>query len=238
MLKSNFIAKRILNQIITGKYEANTPLPGENELCLYFGVSRTSIRTALQSIARKKVITIQPKKSSVINPIEEWDWLDNDILELFMNHKKNDYLIKKLLMSRLIFEPNICVQAAMNRDQKDISKIELGLNMMKSAVKEKNRDLFLKGDNIFHNNIIKACKNPFLSSLNNMLTTSMQITFNKTLETDLQKSLPAIERHEELLISIKNQNYSEAKAISKQIILTAIEKNIKDQDIMYIANYL
>ncbi|MBE2899010.1 FCD domain-containing protein [Pasteurellaceae bacterium 20609_3] len=141
-------------------------------------------------------------------------------------------------MARLTFEPNICVQAAINRDDKDLYGIELGLNMMKRALDTSNRDLFLQGDNLFHKSIIKASKNPFLSSLNNMLAASMQITFDQTLETNIQQAIPAIERHEALFLAIKNKNCCEAKSSSKNLILNAIEKSIKDHSISNLANYL
>ncbi|MBE2897003.1 FadR family transcriptional regulator [Pasteurellaceae bacterium HPA106] len=238
MLKSDFIIKKILDRIISGQYLMDELLPSEHDLCTDFGVSRTSVRSALQALANKNVITIQPKKASSINPIEEWDWLDSDILALFIRTPKSQFFVEKLLVTRLTFEPNICVQAAINRDDKDLYSIELGLKMMKRSLDTSNRDLFLQGDHLFHNNIIKASKNPFLTSLNNMLTTSMQITFDQTLEANIQQALPAIQRHEALFLAIKNKNCCEAKTTSKKLILNAIEKSIKDQNITNLANYL
>ncbi|WP_345790037.1 FadR/GntR family transcriptional regulator [Spirabiliibacterium mucosae] len=78
----------MLDRIICGQYSMAELLPSEHDLCADFGVSRTSVRSALQALANKNVITIQPKKASSINPIEEWDWLDSDILALFIRTKK------------------------------------------------------------------------------------------------------------------------------------------------------
>lgn len=87
MLKSDVIMRNIILKIFHGQFGEGDLLPGEMELANEFNVSRTSIRAALQTIANKGVISIVPKRGSVINKIEQWNWLDQDILTFFFTRR-------------------------------------------------------------------------------------------------------------------------------------------------------
>ncbi|MGR3806958.1 FadR/GntR family transcriptional regulator [Pasteurella testudinis] len=228
MSKANLIIQTLTQRILSDEYPIGSVLPGEIDLSQEFSVSRTSVRAALQTIANKGLISIIPKKRSVVNEVELWNWLDTDILNFFSKIQTNTLFVKNLLIARLTFEPSICAIAAINSNAKDLANIESGYNMMQEGAGKNDRELFLSGDTLFHHAIVKACKNPFLSSLEGMLSTAMLTSLNKTLEDHINNTLPALRSHEELLEAIRIRDSEKAKLISKKIILQAIRKTFDD----------
>ncbi|KAE9527540.1 FadR/GntR family transcriptional regulator [Testudinibacter aquarius] len=224
MSKANLIIKALTQNILSGEYPVGSILPGEMDLSHEFSVSRTSVRAALQTIANKGLISIAPKKRSVVNELESWNWLDADILNFFSKIQTNTLFVKNLLIARLTFEPSICAIAAISSNAKDLADIESGYNMMQEGADKNDRNLFLSGDTNFHRAIVRACKNPFLSSLEGMLSTAMLTSLNKTLEDHIDNTLPALKSHEKLLEAIRVRDSEKAKLISKNIILEAINK--------------
>ncbi|MDH2999876.1 hypothetical protein A1D23_07190 [Chelonobacter oris] len=163
-----------------------------------------------------------------MNEVESWNWLDPDILDFFSKIQTNTLFVKNLLIARLTFEPSICAIAAINSNVKDLADIEHGYNMMQEGANKNDRNLFLSGDTLFHHAVVKACKNPFLSSLEGMLSTAMLTSLNKTLEDHIDNTLPALKSHAELLEAIRIRNSEKAKSMSKKIILEAIRKTFDD----------
>ncbi|MFC0322099.1 FadR/GntR family transcriptional regulator [Gallibacterium melopsittaci] len=230
--------RNIILKIFNGQFVEGDLLPGEIELANEFNVSRTSIRAALQTIANKGVISIVPKRGSVINKIEQWNWLDQDILTFFSQEDISPTLLQHLLITRLIFEPNICAIAALSSTVQDLIQIEHGYQLMQESIKENKRDLFLEGDKIFHSAIVNSCKNPFLSSLDAMLSTAMSVSYNRTLEQELSESITAVNAHGDLLEAIRMREAQKAKDISKQLISNAVTKILPNQDLYHLIENL
>ncbi|MFZ7200835.1 FadR/GntR family transcriptional regulator [Avibacterium avium] len=236
MKKSDIIMHHIMSEILEGKYSEGELLPGEIELSQQFNSSRTSIRAALQTIANKKVISILPKKGSIINNINQWNWLDEEILAFFSQNEISKNLLLHLLSTRLIFEPSICSMSALTSTAEDLAKIENAYLLMKNSIIENDRALFIKGDNLFHQSIMQSCRNPFLSSLDSLLSTAMSISYENTLEINLKESEQAIELHGQLLESIRKRESYTAHNISRTIIIHAIKKVLPSQDVDKLAN--
>lgn len=236
MLKSQIIAKILIQKCFSGEFKEGDLLPGEIDLCLQFNVSRSSIRAALQILSNKGIITIAPKKGSMINKLYEWHWLDKDILCFISDSPIAPSLIKSLLTARLTFEPTICAICALSADTEDLIAIHQGYELMVKGAQENNRSLFIQGDKLFHSSITKGCKNPFLLSLDNLLSAAMLISFNQTLEIDINSNLPALTQHKHLLDAICKKEAHQAKEISKKLILKALDKlNLgTDQDLQAI----
>ncbi|OBW91730.1 hypothetical protein QV01_06840 [Gallibacterium genomosp. 3] len=238
MLKSDVIMRNIILKIFHGQFGEGDLLPGEMELANEFNVSRTSIRAALQTIANKGVISIVPKRGSVINKIEQWNWLDQDILTFFSQEDISPSLLQHLLITRLIFEPNICAIAALSSTVQDLMLIEQGYQLMQQSVKENKRELFIEGDKIFHSAIVNSCKNPFLSSLDAMLSTAMSVSYNRTLEQELSESVTAVNVHGDLLEAIRKREAQKARDISKHLITNAVTKILPSQELYHLIENL
>lgn len=229
MLKSQFIMKNLIHRCFSGEFMEGMLLPGEIELCEEFKVSRSPVRSALQAMASKGIITIIPKKGSMINKLDKWNWLDGQILDYISQEDTNPYFMKNLLIMRLTFEPNISAMSALTSDTSDLINIHSGYRLMLEGAEKNNRDIFLEGDILFHSSIVASCKNPFLSSMDSLLSTAMKLSLDKTLEIDIHSHLPALNRHKMLLEAIRCRNPDLARNISREIILSAIKRVTNDE---------
>lgn len=225
---SKALTEDIANLIISGKLSSDDQLPGENEIARQFDKSRTSVRFALQSLASKGMIIIQPKKRSTVAPVEQWNWLDSDVLRWTSQVKSSDRVLRHLIATRLIFEPNIAALAALNATGKDLAEIEEGYEIMRDAKAEMNRDKFNQGDIRFHNAIIHASHNPFLTALGHMLAVTMELSFANTLEEDVSLSGPALQEHWDVLDAIRMRDAESARARMREMVLVSMRKVLPD----------
>nr|WP_279169475.1 FadR/GntR family transcriptional regulator [Providencia huaxiensis] len=209
--------------ILNGDYQEEGLLPGENELATQLKVSRTSIRNGLQSLASKGLITIQPKRRSMINPRESWNYLDHDVLDWIDQFGITPDLFENLVLIRLIFEPNASALAAINASARDLANIEETCLIMKKALENNSRALFEEGDIAFHKAILNACHNPFLKSIGDALNRAMLLSFKHTIEKRPEELIVTYSNHDALFEAIRMRDSQLAKTIMVKIITLAAE---------------
>ncbi|WP_104403070.1 FadR/GntR family transcriptional regulator [Vibrio penaeicida] len=226
--KSTLAIDQIVYDVLRENIPAGSFLKGENELAQTMGVSRTSVRSALQTLASKGLITITPKVGSVANTPDKWNWLDHDVLRWVTQYKESDTFIPHLLEVRLMVEPNAAALAALNATGDNLAAIEKSYNMMADGVEKSDREQINTGDMEFHKQLLVATKNPFLISLGDALTTTMAVSFSQTLEQNVTLSKPALEEHYRVMDAVRMRNPEQARELMRDIVLDAISKTVKN----------
>lgn len=223
---SESVTQHLAHRIIHGDLSPGTALPGENELAVEYNVSRTSVRNALRTLAAKGLIAIQPKKRSTVNQRDQWSMLDIDVLNWLAEDKVDPQLVEQLMVTRLIFEPNVATLAALNACGRDLAALEDSLQLMREGQSNAKRDLFEKGDLEFHQALLRATHNPFLLSLGNALSATMVLSFRQTLEEDVTQTKAAVEEHTSLLEAIRLKQADNAHQLMRTILLNAARKTV------------
>ncbi|ELR63192.1 Transcriptional regulator, GntR family [Photobacterium marinum] len=218
------LTEKIAQWIVSGQYAPEEQLPGENEIARTLESSRTSVRAALQNLAGKGMIIIQPKKRSTVAVIEQWNWLDSDVMRWMSGVKSSDRIITHLIATRLMFEPNIAALAALNATGRDLAEMEVGYEMMRDGRDNGCREQFNQGDIYFHRAIIMAAHNPFLVGLGDLLIATMELSFSNTLEDDVSLSGPALQEHWDVLEAIRLRNAKTARQRMREIVLASMRK--------------
>ena len=226
--KSSIVIHFLVKEIFTNHYSSGDSLMGENELAKQLNVSRTSIRSALQALSNKGIISIVPKSGSVVNPSEDWNWLDSEVLSWTSEFKVDVKFIYHLMVTRLIFEPNVAAMAALNASAKDLALIEESYEMMAHGVAKENREIVNEGDINFHRALLAASHNPFLITLGDALTAAMKALFEQTLEHDVCLSKPALAEHYDVMDAVRMRNSESARSLMRAIVLGATKKTIGD----------
>ncbi|MDP2573734.1 FCD domain-containing protein [Vibrio penaeicida] len=226
--KSTLAIDQIVYDVLKENIPAGSFLKGENELAQTMGVSRTSVRSALQTLASKGLITITPKVGSVANTPDKWNWLDHDVLRWVTQYKESDTFIPHLLEVRLMVEPNAAALAALNATGDNLAAIEKSYNMMADGLEKSDREQINTGDMEFHKQLLVATKNPFLISLGDALTTTMAVSFSRTLEKNVTLSKPALEAHYRVMDAVRMRNPEQARELMRDIVLGAIGKTVKN----------
>ncbi len=106
--------------ILQGKWPPGSKLPSENQLCVQMGVSRVSVRSALQSLCAQGFIEIRRGEGSFVNNYSLSEQL-NMLTPLFALDKDD---IMDVLQYRIIIEPNIMPFIVDKITEEEINKLE------------------------------------------------------------------------------------------------------------------
>lgn len=223
---SESVTQHLAGRILRGELAAGSALPGENELATEYNVSRTSLRNALATLAAKGLISIQAKKRSTVNARDQWSLLDIDVLNWLATGKVDAELVEQLMVTRLMFEPNVATLAALNANGHDLAAMEDALTLMRSGQLEAEKNKFEAGDVAFHQALLRATHNPFLLALGNALSAAMVLSFRQTLEEDLHETKTAVDEHFQLFEAIRLRQADDARAFMRSILLHAAGKSI------------
>jgi len=223
---SESVTQHLARRIMHGDLAPGLSLPGENELAVEYEVSRTSVRNALQVLAAKGLISIQAKKRSTVNSREQWSLLDIDVLGWLAEGELDLKLVEQLIVTRLIFEPNVATLAALNATGHDLAAMEDALQLMRKGQLDAQRSLFEEGDMAFHHALLRATHNPFLLALGNALSAAMALSFKQTLEKDVRQTRAAVDEHFLLFDAIRLKQVEKARQQMRSILLNAAKKRI------------
>jgi len=116
------IVKQIEEAILDKKYLPGSKLPTELELGEQFGVSRTSVREAIQILSARGMISVEKGRGIFVNKITSESV--SIPLRNFLKQKLDRDSILDLTHARQILEPTIAREAALHRTQYDIKVLE------------------------------------------------------------------------------------------------------------------
>lgn len=232
------ITQHLARRILHGELPPGTSLPGENELAAEYSVSRTSIRNALAILAAKGLISIQAKKRSTINDRDQWSLLDLDVLNWLSEGHLDAELVEQLMITRLIFEPNVATLAAMKANGHDLAALEDALALMRRGQSEAIRSLFEEGDIAFHQALLRATHNPFILALGNALNAAMMLSFRLSREEDIRQTKTAVDEHTLLFEAVRLRNVDQARQQMRAILLHAAQKSIWQDNSIFVDHIL
>jgi GntR family transcriptional regulator, transcriptional repressor for pyruvate dehydrogenase complex len=153
------VYQQIVDKIKEGTWQSGEKLPSENKLCEMFGVSRTSIRSALQKASAYGIIEIRHGQGSFVLDFPKVDVLEG--IHLGMN------LTDKEIIDMLEFRETIefkCIDLAVERaSEEDVISLEQALNKM--ILNKDDYKKYSQADFEFHLTIAKASNNNVLYNI-------------------------------------------------------------------------
>jgi DNA-binding FadR family transcriptional regulator len=152
---SHEAANHIKALIRSEQLKAGDKLPNEMQLAKSFGVSRPTVREAVQSLRSQNIIEIIRGKGTFVahNTGVSRDPLGLDFLS-------DPDLPLSLIEARRLIEPGVARLAAKRALAEDLQKLERLLAQMKGIV---TRDAtWLRAEQDFHSSIAKATQNPVI----------------------------------------------------------------------------
>ena len=153
---SEQIFEQLKEKIINGELKPNDKLPSENELCKIYGVSRTTIRQALLSLANLDLIETRFGEGSFVKEINQGVAMNALIPHTFLNPKS----ILEIIEFRQLIEPNVAYLACQKATEEEIENLTSIYNLM--VKNQNNLDEFSKLDYDFHIEIAKISKNSYV----------------------------------------------------------------------------
>lgn len=175
------LADDIVNDILAGKYSPNSPLPSETELAERSGVSRLTVREAVKALSAKQVVRVEHGRGTFVNQPSEWSVLDPVLLIARSSYEEDRLALpRKLIEARRVVEVAVAELAAQRRTTDDLAGLEASLTMMREAALRGDVTSFVAADIAFHQRVMDAAGNNFITSLFDPLSKILQLTRHQT----------------------------------------------------------
>jgi DNA-binding FadR family transcriptional regulator len=159
---------------VRGDYQPGQILPNEAKWANDFGVSRSAVREAVKILMAKGLLTSRPKVGSRIEPRENWNLLDHDILEWNITGPERGRVMKSLQQFRRIFEPEAAALAAEFRTDAQLGIISSACKQMATAPTVPERTA---ADVKFHLGVLRATGNELLIPLGVLIDSALRNLF-------------------------------------------------------------
>lgn len=165
---SRKVEDKLYKLITSGEFKPGTQLPGENDLSVRFGVSRSTLREAIRSLSAAGALTVQRGKGTFVS--ENFKSAGSDIAELHLKKAR----VTDLFEARLIFEPDTAALACIRASDEEIAEIiRLGKEVESTILRGADRT---EKDQCFHRAIVAAARNEFLEQLVPIINSSVAET--------------------------------------------------------------
>jgi DNA-binding FadR family transcriptional regulator len=194
------IARQLARAILAGEYAPGAVLPGELDLALQFGTSRTSVREALKALAAKGLIEARKKAGTRVCPRADWQMLDRDLLNWRLEIGPEIGFATDLLDLREAIEPAAAAAAARRRDGPAIAEIATAFAEMQAAGTDRAR--FAAPDLRFHKAILAASGNEFMMAFGAMIEAALAAFIGISLRHS-EAPGPSIPLHGAILEAIR-----------------------------------
>jgi DNA-binding FadR family transcriptional regulator len=164
--------------IVTGKYSDQNPFPVEGDLCKQFRASRSVLREAVKMLTAKGLLKARPRQGTWVQPEENWNLLDPDVLRWMLERKFSLRLLIEFTEIRLAVEPGAAALAARSAHADDLAAINTAIERMQAA--ERGEDDPLHSDIAFHSAVLRASGNPFYAQMREFIETALRFSIRRT----------------------------------------------------------
>jgi DNA-binding FadR family transcriptional regulator len=154
------IVDQIQDLFVAGKLRPGDKLPPERELAEMFGVSRTAVRDAVNTLREKGLVQVISGKGTFITDITtNGSELVRDSLSLIVKTDR-DTALAHLIQVRAIMEPGIAALAAEMATEEDIQLLRQAVDEMDAILAEAELDVerFVEADLKFHHALAAATR--------------------------------------------------------------------------------
>lgn len=204
------IVQQIKDQIKKGILKPGEKLPSERKLADQLGVSRASVREAIQALAFSGYLeVIQGKGTYILEISTKYDEIINFFSEF------SNYSLDYLMEARIMLEGEFARLAALNANQEEIDEIERVFN---EIVSSKDLNTFFVKDLEFHLTIAKATHNPIMNGLMRIIGEMLYKETQKIIEISRDTRENTIETTRDLVQAIKKRNAERAGELMSEHI--------------------
>lgn len=214
------VYEQLLAKIKNGSWKSGDKLPSEAELCSLLGVSRVSVRSALQRLKGMGLIEVKQGKGSFVYGAEAAFDFSSFVKALTLTEKE----MLEINEVRNMIENKAIDILLSKHDQVDFSRYTEEYELLKSAAEQCDYEEFTKHDFMFHMMLIMTTENRYLIQMTRVLQNDFFVFLresNKFLlrdEEDKEKTreyfLHAFEIHEKIYTAIIQGDREKAMSLS------------------------
>ncbi|MGL1921680.1 MAG: FadR family transcriptional regulator [Hyphomicrobiales bacterium] len=186
------VVKKLAQMILSREFEPGTYFPPEPDLCTQLKVSRSALREAVKVLGSKGMVVTRPRTGTMIQPRDDWNLLDADLLTWSIDLEPSADLVLSLIEARQVIEPAAARFAALRATPEDIARMDNAFNQMSEAKDLKDFTTFNEADIEFHSALLRASHNIVFKQLSNTIGAALAYSFRITTQRarDPGASLP------------------------------------------------
>lgn len=158
------VADELLDRIIDGEFPPGSLVPGEHELSARHEVSRMTVREAMKTLQAQHILSVERGRGTFVNPLSRWASLEA-VLRAASEGKNDAEASVQLIELRRMLETGACELAAGRISEADTDSLFAYIAAMKAAHAINDVAAFVEADLAFHDVILRACGNVFVSVL-------------------------------------------------------------------------
>jgi DNA-binding FadR family transcriptional regulator len=201
------LAQNIGQQILSGVYAPGAILPNEADWCRIYSASRTSVREAIKTLNAKGLLKSRPKIGSRVEPRENWNLLDRDVLRWHGAAKDPQEFLRTVQEVRRILEPEAAALAAERRTPAQLAALAKALQGMRDA---RSHAESVAPDVAFHIGLLSAANNDILTPFGIVIESALATLFEYTTTNNPAHAV-AIDLHENIFKAIRLGNPKSAR---------------------------
>lgn len=188
---SDSIAAELEQRILEGSWKVGARLPAERELAVQLGVSRASLREAIQKLVSKGLLSSRQGGGTYVTDRLESDFLGpwEGLLE------KHASVREDLLEFRELLESKAAACAAQRATAQDKLRLKQCFEALERAYREGSLDEVVPADLAFHQAVAEASHNVIIGHL----TASLLRLLEDNLRLNVAELLQIPEAREQLL---------------------------------------
>lgn len=199
---SEQLYEELQTQILSGELKKDEKLPGETALADMYGVSRLTVRAALQKLAAVGLISVRIGEGSFVNGMN-FDNIMEQISHLISQAKLNQYL-PEFRTSIEIQCITLAVERATEKELQHLSKLAGDLT---EAAETGNIENYMQHDYKFHHYLCHMSANPLYemvySAIKELLITSMHTNLSyMTIEDPSKGGLKESARYHAAFVDV------------------------------------
>lgn len=201
---------QLLSQITTGKWKPGEKIPSENELTSIMGVSRISVREAIQKLAAMDLVETYRGKGTFVKEFTANNYLKSLTPMLLMT--PGDILF--VVEYRRILEVGIIDLYTRNTTERDIVFLSRTLDKMKQYYRT-NLKKYTKYDLEFHMKLYEMTGNPFIIKISNLIYDILSAAMKEAVTE--RGAEEGIDFHSKMLEYIKTGDVPKLKKLNNEL---------------------
>jgi GntR family transcriptional regulator, transcriptional repressor for pyruvate dehydrogenase complex len=209
---------QLKSQLIEGVWKVGERLPSENEFCQTFGVSRVTVRAAIQQLEILGLVETRHGGGTFVRDFSTIDAMDvlHPIIQLRENHD-----VITVLEYRKIIEKGTIGLVVPKLTDKDVEYLEKTYSLMLKYDRSGEREKQASADHAFHYRLAQIAQNPIILKVYELIKVIMSaamVDIVSLLGTEI-----GLRYHRMLIDALKKRD----KALCESLMEAHIEETIQ-----------
>ncbi|SEQ92840.1 transcriptional regulator, GntR family [Faunimonas pinastri] len=215
------IGQHLGTRIVSGEFTPGDLLPVENDLCQFYGVSRTTIREAVKTLAAKRLVDVSPKVGTRVLPFADWNLLDRDVLSWRLNAQFDSKIVEDIFEMRFCFEPRASFLAAREGTAEDYGLIEHHFQALASSYgPDGSPEAASQADLEFHLAVINASHNGLFVTIGTALKSALRVS-SRLIQRESTQPIADLDLHEAVWTAISRREPQQAAGAMEKLLHAA-----------------